>query len=207
MSGTTTKQNILEAANKLFSKHGYDNVSMRDIAAMAGITEGAIYRHYEGKAAILTEIMTILKQKTTIILHSLDKKEIDKYIETEPPRQVLGRCKIVFDESDFPFMAHAYSIALQEHLTNPEAQEIVVYQLYMNIAEKIQYIVGRLQELGEIPMFNTKAFSLIWARFGISTLALWVSLSNSGISSAEAEVDYPSILDWLIELALTGKAQ
>lgn len=104
-------------------------------------------------------------------------------------------------------MTNAFSIVFQEHLTNPVANELVIRQLHDEIAQRIKYVLDQLQARGEIPKFNTMAYSLVWARFSVSSLALWVSLSNNGTSPNEAEVDYPSTLDWLIELALSGKVK
>lgn len=207
MPGKETKKRILEVATKLFATHGYDDVTMRDIGKMVGITEGAIYRHFEGKAKILDEIISQLGEKVSWILRQLDKERMDKYIETEEPRQVLERCKISFSTEEYIFMVYAFCVVLQEHLTNPAADELVIRPLYFELGDRLRYVLDRLQERGDIPHFNTTAFSLVWARFGMSSLVLWVSLCNSGIPPEEAEVDYPSTVDWLIESALTGKIQ
>jgi TetR/AcrR family acrAB operon transcriptional repressor len=45
-----TRQNILDAALMVFSKVGYDAARLKDIAEQAGVTRGAIYHHFEGKA-------------------------------------------------------------------------------------------------------------------------------------------------------------
>ncbi|HEX7775390.1 MAG TPA: TetR/AcrR family transcriptional regulator [Parvibaculum sp.] len=44
---------ILEAAKDLFASGGIERVSMRNIAMRVGITQAAIYQHFEGKDAIL----------------------------------------------------------------------------------------------------------------------------------------------------------
>lgn len=207
MPGKETKKRILEAATKLFATYGYDDVTMRDIGKMVGITEGAIYRHFEGKAKILDEIISQLGEKVSWILHQLDKERMDKYIENEEPRQVLERCKISFSTEEYIFMVYAFCVVFQEHLTNPAAYELVIRPLYFELGDRLRYVLDRLQERGGIPHFNTTAFSLVWARFGISSLMLWASLSNSGTPPEEAKVDYPSTVDWLIESALTGKVQ
>ena len=54
----TTKEKILSEAMELFSIHGFEGVSMRDIAAAVGIRESSIYKHYAGKKAILDAIVT-----------------------------------------------------------------------------------------------------------------------------------------------------
>lgn len=48
---------ILDAALTVFGEKGYEAGTMREIAAQVGVSEPAIYRHYESKEAILTDIM------------------------------------------------------------------------------------------------------------------------------------------------------
>lgn len=45
---------IMEAAQELFFKKGFDNVSMRAIASKIGYSPGAIYRYFENKKEILS---------------------------------------------------------------------------------------------------------------------------------------------------------
>ncbi len=40
---------ILKASIELFAARGYDAVSVRDIAKLAGVTEAALYKHFKGK--------------------------------------------------------------------------------------------------------------------------------------------------------------
>ena len=49
---TDTKEKILTASLKLFSKRGYEAVSVSEIAGELGITKGALYRHYKNKREI-----------------------------------------------------------------------------------------------------------------------------------------------------------
>jgi len=51
--GKLTGDKILDAALDLFRAKGYDNATMRDIAARAGVATGAAYRHYRSKDAIV----------------------------------------------------------------------------------------------------------------------------------------------------------
>ena len=44
-----TKEKILLASLELFSKDGYEAVSVSMIADALGITKGALYKHYTGK--------------------------------------------------------------------------------------------------------------------------------------------------------------
>ena len=44
-----TRAAILKSAMEVFLEVGYQEASMRKIAARAGITAGAIYKHFSGK--------------------------------------------------------------------------------------------------------------------------------------------------------------
>lgn len=51
-----TRTRILQAAQQLFARKGYDGTTTRDLALSAGVAEGTIFRHFENKKAILIEI-------------------------------------------------------------------------------------------------------------------------------------------------------
>ena len=51
-----TKEKIFDVALELFSKKGYDSVSLREIAEEVGIKKSSIYSHYPSKEAILMDI-------------------------------------------------------------------------------------------------------------------------------------------------------
>ena len=55
-----TKEKIFEASLDLFSKKGYDSVSLREIADNVGIKKSSIYSHYSSKEAILMDIFEYL---------------------------------------------------------------------------------------------------------------------------------------------------
>lgn len=53
------KQRILRAALTLFAQQGLDGTSIRDIAAGAGTTNPALYRHYAGKDALALHLFVV----------------------------------------------------------------------------------------------------------------------------------------------------
>lgn len=53
-----TRTRILRAAERLFASRGYDGTSTRDLADLAGVAEGTLFRHFPNKKAILVEIAT-----------------------------------------------------------------------------------------------------------------------------------------------------
>jgi TetR/AcrR family transcriptional regulator len=62
MSNTATEQSagetaILDAAVRLFSASGFNAVSMREIAASAGVSKANIYHHFDSKEALYRAIL------------------------------------------------------------------------------------------------------------------------------------------------------
>lgn len=54
--GADRKRRILSVAAELVAARGYHDVGMSDIGAAAGVTGSAIYRHFEGKSAVLVAL-------------------------------------------------------------------------------------------------------------------------------------------------------
>ncbi|NEQ28543.1 MAG: TetR/AcrR family transcriptional regulator [Microcoleus sp. SIO2G3] len=53
-----TQTRILQAAQRLFARRGYDGTTTRDLAQAAGVAEGTLFRHFETKKAILVAVAT-----------------------------------------------------------------------------------------------------------------------------------------------------
>ena len=53
-----TRTKILQSALKLFARQGYDGTTTRDLAKLAGVAEGTLFRHFPSKKAILIEVAT-----------------------------------------------------------------------------------------------------------------------------------------------------
>ncbi|HZS22081.1 MAG TPA: helix-turn-helix domain-containing protein, partial [Pseudonocardiaceae bacterium] len=53
------KKQIADNAAALFAEHGFHKVRMEDIAQASGITDRALYRHYENKHALLAHVVNV----------------------------------------------------------------------------------------------------------------------------------------------------
>jgi DNA-binding transcriptional regulator YbjK len=47
--GAETRQQLLEAATTVFSERGFARATTKEIAKVAGVAEGTIYRHFADK--------------------------------------------------------------------------------------------------------------------------------------------------------------
>ena len=67
----TLKDRILRAAYSCFEKYGIEKTTVEDIASAASVHRPAIYRFYDGKAGLISEISEIgaLKVRTEVRKH------------------------------------------------------------------------------------------------------------------------------------------
>lgn len=55
--GRRTRQTILDAASKVFSKDGYVDARMSDVATEAGLSLGGLYRYFENKEDLFSSVI------------------------------------------------------------------------------------------------------------------------------------------------------
>ncbi|WP_406141457.1 TetR/AcrR family transcriptional regulator [Streptomyces sp. NBC_01089] len=56
--GERTRARILDSAAELFSRSGFNAVSLREIAACAGLTHAGLLHHFPGKEQLLLEVLS-----------------------------------------------------------------------------------------------------------------------------------------------------
>ena len=57
VSPDQTRDEVLAAATRVFARSGYERATVGDIAAEAGVSTGAIYTHYDGKAGLFSAVL------------------------------------------------------------------------------------------------------------------------------------------------------
>lgn len=124
---TEKQENILQIALKLFAEQGYENTPTSQIAKVAGVSEGLIFRHFENKEgllkAILEEGQVRLKKYIDEIIREKDyKKRIALTID-------LGG-KLVQEERAFWSLQFTlkFKNALYAKLKNEQESAIQLYQ-------------------------------------------------------------------------------
>ncbi|MGH3228873.1 MAG: TetR/AcrR family transcriptional regulator [Streptosporangiaceae bacterium] len=57
VSAAETRERLLRAAADVFAERGYDGTRVADIAAAAGVSNGALYAHFASKADLLADAL------------------------------------------------------------------------------------------------------------------------------------------------------
>ena len=61
--GQRTRQGILEAASRVFTRDGYVDARMIDVAAEAGLSLGGLYRYFENKEDLFASVIENLHEE------------------------------------------------------------------------------------------------------------------------------------------------
>ena len=77
-----TKQALMEAGKALFVAHGYAETGTPQIVKAAGVTRGALYHHFDGKAGLLR---AIIAHELKTISEEIEARAID----AETPREAI----------------------------------------------------------------------------------------------------------------------
>lgn len=70
------QKQIKDAVLEIINKEGLHNLSIKNLAKIVGITEGAIFRHFNSKRAIIINIMDDVKTELMTKLRSIAKSNI-----------------------------------------------------------------------------------------------------------------------------------
>ena len=68
----TTKARIERAALKLFARKGVEGVSIKEIAKACGISDGAMYRHFESKEALARQMFEVIHRRFMALVKAAD---------------------------------------------------------------------------------------------------------------------------------------
>ncbi len=132
----TTKNKIEEAALELFYRKGFDGATTSEIAALAGVAEGTIFRYFPTKKTILsTLIITFIERfGEKVVLQSV--KEVVENNKHQPIDVLLKA--IVMERYSF-FKSHSdiIFVAIAEIRYHPDLKET----LKAHIFDKIMLLV------------------------------------------------------------------
>lgn len=93
----TTRQRILFSASKLFALNGYEDISINQIMADAGLTRGAFYSHFKSKSELHAEsIMSSAKEISLSFDNNSSEGFVKTYLNTTHSEGEFPRCPLAF---------------------------------------------------------------------------------------------------------------
>ncbi len=101
-----SRNSIISSALKLFSHNGFDNVSIDEVMAGAGLTRGAFYAHFKNKQELYSEaILSVDFNDRKIISSSTDgklqlKQLVTAYLEADYSNPDVLPCPLAYLVTD-----------------------------------------------------------------------------------------------------------
>jgi AcrR family transcriptional regulator len=113
--GRSTRQRLIAAATSLFEENGYAGVRIADITERAGLSQGAFYRYFTDRRALMLELMRQLTAE------AFDFVRVP-WDGTDPMRSVLRSTQLYFEY----YAAHRalFGLLVELSQTDPEVGQI-----------------------------------------------------------------------------------
>jgi len=140
--GPFTRQLILDASLSLFSRRGFARTTVRDIARKAGITDAAIYYHFDSKRELLEALVE--ERGFVTSLQTLERVNADLPLREFVLWMSAGAVNLMDDNRDF------LRLIIMEGLGGDEAA-LEQYTRLVDLWERALVITfGRYEKKGEL---------------------------------------------------------
>ncbi len=195
-----TRESILDAALRVFSRKGYALSTLEDIAKEAKVTRGAIYWHFENKVKIYAALVGERSSKAFALFNEILNTKISP---VQKLRQVLIQSLIYIEENE------EYRAILELTTFKTEVTEEMIPFLQQKVKNNrmlvatFAKIVEEGRASGEIRRdVNPNAAALAIMGFLNGTLLSWLTDENAFSPKKQAE----TIVDTLLYGLLPAKA-
>ncbi len=140
--GPHTRQQILDASLRLFSERGFARTTVRDIARQAGITDAAIYYHFESKRELLDALVE--ERGFLNSLQNLERLTADLPLSETVVWMARGAINLMDDNRDF------LRLIIMEGLGGDDAA-IEQYRRLIDLWENaLAIVLGRYAARGDL---------------------------------------------------------
>jgi TetR/AcrR family transcriptional regulator, transcriptional repressor for nem operon len=150
MSDKTTREQIVEAADKLFYRQGFDHTSFSDIADAVRISRGNFYYHFKTKDEILDAVIDLRLAETGKMLRQWE-------IEGEHPEARIRRfIRILIDNRSMikrygcPVGTLCSELAKLNHASKAEANRL--FTLFRHWLRRQFELLGRKADADRLAM-------------------------------------------------------
>ncbi len=163
MSDKTTRDHIVEAADQLFYRQGYEHTSFTDIADAVQITRGNFYYHFKSKDEILDAVINV---RLTNTRKMLEQWEVEGNQPADRIRSfihilIANRAKI--KRYGCPVGTLCTELAKLNHTSQAEANEL--FTLFRTWLRRQFTLLGRKADADKLAMH------LLARSQGVATLA------------------------------------
>lgn len=178
-----TKQRIAQAALELFSRKGFTETSIREIALAVGINVSSVYNHFDSKAAMLDHLLDDYKAFACSIQ---PENEFWKRLKPDATSEDVVSCLTVY----FPVEKESYylkmvSMLFQEQCRNNAIKE---FMLKNHIMWQEKFISDMLNHLIKMGALHPDVDVDFWAK--THTNLTYANMGRYSIGGGETQPQY-----------------
>jgi AcrR family transcriptional regulator len=161
----STKNKIFDVTVDLFSKKGFDAVSMREIGREVGIRESSIYNHYKNKEALLDAIINFFMSE--IEASSLPEEQMDELIATSPDAFFEIGAKTFIERMSTPKTEKIWRILSIEVFHNEKIRKFFVEELLETPLKSWEAIFTKMMQENIIKQYDPKILAREYFSYAI----------------------------------------
>lgn len=190
MTNKTTRDNIVEAADRLFYQQGFEHTSFADIAGAVGISRGNFYHHFKTKDEILDAVIDSRLRDRRMMLEQWEIEggtPVDR-IKSFIDILVVNQSKIM--QYGCPIGTLCTELAKLDHSSQESANEL--FTLFRT------WLVRQFTQLGRAEDAEALAMHLLARSQGVATLA------NAFHDDEFVRQEVQQMYDWLQSVSPTA---
>jgi AcrR family transcriptional regulator len=166
-----TRIKVLAAARRLFSEQGYEGATIRDIAAAAGMSTGAVFANFTDKSDLFRDIFVA----DVIALTEAMREAASRGRNVEDALLRMFQAGYAFYKNQLPLARAAFTVSwspdegpmLRNHAAVLELQELMVEQLNAGVAR------GELSQEAEVKLRAQMLFDAYTSNFPQAIFQGW----------------------------------
>ena len=167
-----TKKKIFDSAIELFSKNGFDNISINDITKAAGIRQSSLYNHFKSKQEILDTIYDFfsyhyLKNRPSI-------SDLEPILQEGSLLDIIYCLKYEFDEEYVQRMLDITKLIYQRIAIDESAREITKSLMLEEGIHFVEAVFNKAVQIGRIAPFDTHAMAIFINSTRLFVLHNWI---------------------------------
>ena len=190
-STDNSKEQILEAAMKVFVKKGYSQTRMEDIAEVSGLSKGAIYHHYDSKKSLFLALIDYWEEY--FFFKVFFNKDVKSKKAEDLLRDMATDIIETFKSSKYILLAELEFWSLANHDEDVRAK---TEALYMKLMKLIRSIISKGIKENDFKQLNVDvaALSVMTSLQGV----IWFSIFKDKDKMISAEQYLNDVIEFII---------
>lgn len=192
---TEKQARILAAAIEVFAEKGYAGSSTSEIAKLAGVAEGTIFRHYRTKKELLVSIVTpaLLRMMAPFLIRGFGGVLDGKFDSFEQFLRAMIDNRIEFAARNKRLLR----IVAQELPFHPEVREQFKAVVLTKVLDRLTVVIEQLQRQGQLALLPPPTI----ARLTASTLIGYIlaRLAMAGDPGWDDEAEREATVAFLVK--------